>query len=63
MSGVVTTNEERAYEAPISSSDDLVYQSVSRSAVASLLLAFLGSDIDLALLSTRLQAATEALAR
>jgi hypothetical protein len=40
---VVASNEkERAYEAPISSSDELVYQSVSRSAVASLLLAVFG---------------------
>ena len=42
MSAVASNDGERAYSAPISSSDDLVYQSVSRAAVASVVLAVLG---------------------
>ncbi|MGN6544550.1 MAG: DUF3299 domain-containing protein [Aureliella sp.] len=42
MSMVAANREQRAYEAPISSSDELVYQSVSRSAVASMVLGALG---------------------
>jgi hypothetical protein len=42
MSMVATNQDERAYEAPISSSDELLYQSVSRSAVASAVLGVLG---------------------
>lgn len=42
MSAVASNGGERAYEAPITSSDDLVYQSVSRAAVASVVLAVLG---------------------
>jgi len=42
MSVVAANREERAYEAPISSSDELIYQSVSRGAVASLVLGLLG---------------------
>lgn len=42
MSTVATHREGQAYQAPISSSDDLVYQSVSRGAVASTVLAVIG---------------------
>ena len=42
MSVVASGPDGRAYEAPISSSDELIYQSVSRSAVASVVLAVLG---------------------
>ena len=37
-----TTTSNTAYQSPVSSADDLVYQSVSRAAVGSLLLAVLG---------------------
>ncbi len=40
--GSLTSNETSAYETPVSSADDLVYQSVSRAAVGSLVLAVLG---------------------
>ena len=42
MSVVVSNNGERAFESPITSSDNLVYQSVSRAAVASLVIAVFG---------------------
>jgi len=42
MSMVAANREDQAYQAPISSSDDLVYQSFSRGAVASTVLGVLG---------------------
>ncbi|MCC6508301.1 MAG: DUF3299 domain-containing protein [Pirellulaceae bacterium] len=42
MSVVATSQDSNAYETPITSGDDLVYQSVSRAAVGSLVLAALG---------------------
>ena len=37
-----TSSSSSAYQSPVSSSDDMVYQSVSRAAVGSLILAVLG---------------------
>lgn len=42
MSLATTNDDRRAYDSPVTSSDDLVYQSVSRAAVASLVLGVLG---------------------
>lgn len=42
MSLAATNQDRRAYDTPVTSSDDLVYQSVSRAAVASFVLALLG---------------------
>lgn len=42
MSAVTTSNDPQSYTAPISSADELIYQSVSRTAVGSVIMAVFG---------------------